>query len=374
MINLIHLRNWLSPLVGLLIAVFASGPQGDGTKLRVAIAEGVRAVRISGYDLDITANGRKWSSKGPVEIKASGKALKVANKTVRGPVRIKTSSGLLYVDRRQYRGEIIVHGGKSGLLVVDELPLETYLVGLINAEVNSRWPVEAIKAQAVAARSYALVRAKQRASKVFDVRATVADQVYLGSSLEDPAADRAVRSTHGEVLEHGGSIAKTFYHSTCGGRTAGVKEVWGENLSYLPGVECDWCSESPRYFWRYQTDGVKIGSALERGGIKTGKVKRITIAGKTPSGRVGIVRIKGQRGSKHIKATALRKALGYTNIFSTRFEVFEPEDGKFLFLGRGSGHGVGMCQWGARGLAVKGRTYREILRYYYRGCSIMKVY
>ncbi len=374
MINILYLKNWLHPLVGLLLTVFSSGGEAEGVKLKVVIAEGAPKVVVSGEGLGVKVAGRKWHPGNRIKIKTRGKALDIGGRTFRKPVRVTTDADFLYVDGRQYRGDIIVHGGKGGLLVVDELPLETYLVGLINAEAHSSWPREAIRAQAVAARSYAMLRIDRSGSRSFDLRATVADQVYLGSALEDPAAADAVRSTRGEVLSFGGRVAKAFYHSTCGGRTAGVKEVWGGDFPYLRSVECDWCQESPRYFWRYQIDGMKISAALARSGIKVGSVKEIKIVGKTPSGRNDKVKIVGGGRNKIIKASTLRKTLGYTNIFSTRFEVFEPDAGKFLFMGRGSGHGVGMCQWGARGMAALGKKYREVLLYYYPGCSIMKAY
>jgi len=360
--------------MGLLLAAMNVHGRAEDAKIRVAIAEGIPRVVISGENLNATEAGHHRFSEKELEITARKNGIEMMGKVFKGPLRVKGDGDAIYVDGRQYRGELAVYGGRDGLLVVDELPLETYLIGLINAEAHSSWPMESLKAQAVAARSYALFRLKSSRTKAFDLRATVADQVYLGSSLEDSAAAQAVESTRGEVVSYNGAVAETFYHSTCGGRTAGVGEVWGGNLPYLKSVECDWCQESPRYFWRYETDFEEIGAALQSDGINVGPVSGIEIVSKTPSGRNDVIKIEGEKGARMIKAAVLRKAIGYTKLFSTLFEVFEPEEGKFLFLGRGSGHGVGMCQWGARGLALDGKSHSEILLYYYPGCAIINAY
>jgi stage II sporulation protein D len=170
MINLLHLQNILSPLLGLMLAVLSASTP-PGARLRVAMMEDAPGVLVSGNDLRVTSSGRKWVTDGPLDIKPVGKALSLNGKKLHRPVRVSTKARFLYVDGRQYRGDIIIHSVAGKLLVVDEVPLETYLVGLINAEVNSRWPEEAIKAQAVAARSYALLRAHQNRKKLFDLRA-----------------------------------------------------------------------------------------------------------------------------------------------------------------------------------------------------------
>ena len=217
----------------------------------------------------------------------------------------------MYVNERQYRGEIVLHKERNGILVVDELPLETYLVGLINAEINSKWPIEAIKAQAVVARTFALKKSEERRGKLFDVRADVSDQVYPGSSLEDQESYAAVSATHGQILTYRGEIIQAYYHSTCGGRTASSLEVWGKEHPYLRGVECKWCVDSPRYFWKLTSSGRKIGQALRRKGINVGNVTSIKTFGKTSSGRVARVEIRGSNGRRVVDATLFRAGVGF---------------------------------------------------------------
>ncbi len=368
-----HFKFLLIPALGILLSIIAAG-NPDGRTLRVAVAENVSAVEISGAGLKLQHSGNNEAIGQKAKARTARKGVKINGKLYRSPVKITSADQLVYLDGSQYRGEMVIHPQPGGMLVVNELPMEVYLVGLINAEAHSTWPVESLKAQAVAARTYALYRAHKSDSRAFDVRATVADQVYHGSSLEDRASYKAVNSTRGEILLYKGKPIEAFYHSTCGGKTASAKEVWGVDLPYLKSVECKWCVESPRYFWKYSASGGHIGEALKTCGHNVGKVKKIKIIGKTDSLRNRTLKIKGSKKTVKIKASLLRKSVGYTKIFSTRFEVFEPEEGMFLFLGRGSGHGVGMCQWGARGMALDGRSYRDILNYYYPGCRIAKKY
>lgn len=371
--TLYHFKYLLKPVLGIILSVIAAH-NPDGRTLRVAIAENVPGVEISGVKLKLeNADGVRAIGE-KAEAGAARKGIKINGKLYRSPVKITSDDEFISLDGNRYRGEMVIHSRPGGLLVVNELPMEVYLVGLINAEAHSSWPVESLKAQAVAARTYALYRASESKSRAFDVRATVADQVYHGSSIEDRASYEAVHSTRGEILLYHGEPIKAFYHSTCGGMTASAREVWGADLPYLKSLKCRWCVESPRYFWKYAASGERIGEALARYGHDVGKVRNIKILDKTPSRRNKTIKIKGSKKTKKVGASLLRKSVGYTKIFSTRFEVFEPDKGMFLFLGRGSGHGVGMCQWGARGMALDGASYREILGYYYPGCRIVKQY
>lgn len=360
-------------MLGILLASMVAQPDGGGIALRVAILHNAPEVVLTG-DLSVNTGGDKWKSKRKIKISSRKNRIKIDGGLVKGPVRIRSSKDEIKIGKSSYRGEMYIHATGQGLLVVDHLPAEQYLVGLINAESYSYWPREAIRAQAVVARTYALHRRSINAGKKYDVRSTVLDQCYHGSALEDDEAADAVSSTRGQVLYFGGRIAETFYHSTCGGTTAGAGEVWGFNRDYLRSVKCEWCSESPRYFWKYRADAGQIARALSNNGIKIGRPKKIVVENKTSSGRNSVVKVSGSIAARSVKATDFRKALGYTNIFSTRFEIFEPEKGVFLFLGRGSGHGVGMCQWGAKGMAADGKKYVDILNFYYYGCSIVQAY
>lgn len=362
---------WLSALL-CLAGVVRSTDVDNQIKIRVAVLEGVNAFEVAGEQMLLFHRNGETEIGNRVDVACDGDMIKIGDVSYEAPLRVKAKRDIFYINEKQYKGDLVIHMEHRDILVVNELPLETYLVGLINAEMNSKWHLEAVKAQAVVARTFAMKKMEERHHKNYDVKADVSDQVYHGSSLEDEESELAVAQTAGEVLLYRGELANAFYHSTCGGHTASSQEVWGRYYPYLTGVECQWCVDSPRYFWKYEISGAELGNLLQKKDIAIGEVKKIKTLGKTPSGRVSRVEIVGSRGKRVISATVLRTAVGYTKIFSTRFEVNEPEKGKFVFVGGGSGHGVGMCQWGARGMALAGKTYKEILEYYYPGIQIGK--
>lgn len=339
-------------------------------KIRVAVLEGVNTFEVAGERIVLLHDGGEAEIGNRVDIAGDGNKIRIGDISYEAPLRLRAKLDILYVNEKQYKGALVIHIEHRDILVVNEVPLETYLVGLINAEMNSKWPLEAVKAQAVVARTFAMKKMEERRHKNYDVKADVSDQVYHGSALEDEESELAVNQTAGEVLIYRGELANTFYHSTCGGHTASVQEVWGRYYPYLVGVECQWCVDSPRYFWKYEITGSELGKVLQKKDINVGEVRKIKTLGKTSSGRVSRVEIFGSRSKRIINATVLRTAVGYTKIFSTLFDVDEPEKGNFVFMGRGSGHGVGMCQWGARGMALASKSYREILEYYYPGTNL----
>jgi len=355
-------------------AIFGAAATQNESIIRVAITEGLDAVGIAGADLTAESPNRERDVGSRARVEVRGDLLKVNGRKFHPPVRFRAEKGFIYVNDKQYRGEIVLHLDQDGILVVNELPLETYLVGLINAEANSKWPVEALKAQAVVARTFALKKKSEKRSRLFDLRSDVSDQVYPGSALEDPESVAAVEETRGQVLIWRGDLINAFYHSTCGGHTASSSEVWGAEFPYLRGVACEWCVDSPRYFWKLVTNGQDLGRCLSRKNIHLGKITDIRRLETTPSGRAAKLEITGEKGRETVNAAVLRMAVGYARIFSTKFMVSQPEEGQFVFMGQGSGHGVGMCQYGARGMAIAGKNYREILAYYYPGAELKDEY
>src|SRR6185369_6503704 len=154
------------------------------------------------------------------------------------------AASAVYVNNKPYRGLAELSAADNGILVVNQLPLEEYLVGLINCEISSAWPIEAVKAQAIIARTYALNRKMARMTAPYHLESSVIDQVYEGCLIEDSRARRAVSETEHEVLVYGGAVIQTFYHSSCGGKTEASENVWGASLPYLKGVDCQYCLTS----------------------------------------------------------------------------------------------------------------------------------
>lgn len=254
--------------------------------------------------------------------------------------------------------------------LIGALPLEDYLAGVLTSEMPSSWPLEALKAQAVAARSYTLAVMRERADQSFHVENTVHDQVFKHKSLsrrELPKyrqAEKALLETRGIFLQEKNSqqIVKSFYHSDCGGVTRSAKAVWGSG-SQEGAVVDQSCPQNPKARWSLTVSGRELFQRVRKLTQSGEMVKFISpaflIKGEE---RVVLVLASGER--KTVSANDLRASLGFDRLKSARFEVKAIRD-SFLFQGLGFGHGVGLCQWGARALADRGKTYSQILAHYY---------
>ena len=284
-----------------------------------------------------------------------------------------TEGGRLYIGIRPYRGLLELRRTASGrLTVINEVDLEEYLYGVLKMEVDPEWPADALKAQAVAARTLALQSMGRFASEGYDVRATTDTQVYGGISAEDPRTTAAVEDTRGEIMTYEGRPIFAAYHSDSGGYTESSELVWGGRYPYLQAVPDPYSTGAPNHEWIVRMDLPAFEERLRRAGRSANGITRLEVVETTPSGRVGLVRITGAQGVATVKGTDLRAIMGATLLRSTLFIVrITPDEQPLVeFLGRGSGHGVGLSQWGARGMAAAGRNYTEILKYYYTGISL----
>ncbi|MBU4310377.1 SpoIID/LytB domain-containing protein, partial [bacterium] len=246
-----------------------------------------------------------------------------------------------------------------------------YLYGVMKHEISPAWPREAVKAQAVAARSFALNKKLKNIGKPYDLVATILAQVYGGLSGEDPRSNEAIDETRGEVLTYEGELIAAYYHATCGGETEDVENVWGGRLPYLKSVRCKYCKDSPHYEWEKELSLSDISNALSRKGIS--EIESIEVYKRSSTERVVELVVEDEFGKHIISGNQFRMALGPNVIRSTYFKMKEKR-GRVEFKGRGWGHGVGMCQWGARGMAEKNFSYKEILKHYYTEVKIQKIY
>jgi stage II sporulation protein D len=264
----------------------------------------------------------------------------------------------------RYSGQIEVWRGEKGLYVVNELPLEDYVESVVAAEVGTDWELEALKAQAVIARTYAVYKkmAETDHGAIFHLTSSVLHQVYKGNNSHFKVT-YAVRSTEGEILTYNGKPIEALYHSTCGGRTENPEEVFGKKIPYLRSVESR-CDLSPYWVWERKIPISEIEKALNLNGIKVIKIKN-----RTSTGRAKEIMIKTDEKETVIKATDLRRLLGWSRLPSTLFELKDNGD-YIIFEGKGYGHGVGLCQWSALQMASEGKTYREILSFFYPGTEI----
>jgi stage II sporulation protein D len=285
-------------------------------------------------------------------------------------VRLAASDAFIAVNGRGYRGRIELRKKKNGLLlVINELDVEEYLRGVIASEVPHDWEPEVLKAQAVASRSYALYKKKTMGDRPYHLLATVNGQVYAGKRGERDATTRAVLDTEGTVLTYQGEVIPAFYHASCGGHTEDAAELWGVDEPYLRGVDCD-CQKIAKYgVWEKQVTRDALAAALAKQGFRLKFPRSIKLLGITAAGRVREVSIGHAGGTASVPAEKVRAAL---DLPSTFFEVVMA-GGEIIFSGRGLGHGVGLCQWGAREMARRGFAYQAILAHYYPGTTLTKM-
>ena len=365
-------------VAALFFAPVPAAAQSADIELRVALALKVYKVSLSsgGSALRITSakSGRLLNAGriSEITVRPHKQGIKI-NDLVFPVTSIKVASpdGTLSMGGRNYRGYFVVRSGKSGLLdAINHLSLEDYLLGVVPSEMPVDWPLETLKAQAVAARTYALYRRSESSEEEYDLLSDVNDQVYRGREREDERTSKAVRQTAGMILTYKNSLVRALYHSTSGGRTENGGEVFaGANLPYLKSVWCKYDRESPSYVWQYSVRFSELQSALSRHGIRTGKISGVSLRSRTKTSRIKELNIHTKSGRIIINATEFRKAVGTKKIKSTRFKIRRRGE-KITFKGIGYGHGVGLCQWGAKGMAEKNHDFRQILAFYYRGAKI----
>lgn len=276
-----------------------------------------------------------------------------------------------------YRGALTLSllGGK--IQSVLEIPLETYLLGVIGCEMSNSWPIACLEAQAVIARTYALYQyQRSNKSRNYHMEDGVASQVFEGLKTENEQVSAAVRNTHGQILSYAGKIFSSYFHSTCGGHTAsatGVLET--KDLLPLSGVSCSFCTASKYYTWTTSFVQDELILALESlGPVPTNSVASIAGLNKDASGRCQQINVLFDNGvSKTYKSNDFRRVLGYSKLRSVKFEV-QVQDRHILFQGGGFGHGVGLCQMGAKGMADQGLNYQDIVHFYYPGATLERIW
>jgi stage II sporulation protein D len=289
-------------------------------------------------------------------------------------LRVETlPSFFVQVNDHTYRGKLEIHKERGkGLQAVNVLNLEDYLRGVIKQEISTKWPMEALKVQAVVARTFALRQALDNPQQIFHLKSTTDSQMYGGADGEDLRSDLAVRATADEVLTQNGKAIPTFYHAACGGHTEDAADLWSFNHSALRGVPCSYCPFYPVYLWQASIRGEEIRRALARWGYQIGEVEAIVPLQRSKTHRILSLEIQHTLGRTAMEGKRFRQCIGYDLIRSTNFTV-KRENGGFAFQGKGWGHGVGLCQWGAKGMADRAFTYEEILEYYYPGTHLSRI-
>jgi stage II sporulation protein D len=335
-----------------------------GIDREVIEGEGLSAVPLADGAAPIATGGRAVVTLRDDTVLLDGRAVDGAGLrfTARGPIR----HGALALD-----GEVEVRRGARGLDVVHALPMEDYVAAVAGSEMPPSFPAEALRAQAVAARTFAVTKKLQALAegRAFHLGATVVHQVYGGAAAIDPRTRAAAEATAGEVLVFEDEPADAFFHAACGGRTESGAEALGKDRPYLRSVTCGRCDGTPLSRWTYRVGAAELGRKL---GLPT-RISEVRVAERTASGRARRVVVQAGASRVEIGGADFRQRLGWSSLRSLAFDVTR-RGSTFSFEGRGAGHAAGMCQWGAAGLARDGRTYREILAHYYPGSELRRMY
>lgn len=277
-----------------------------------------------------------------------------------------TGAPVFACNGKLYRGSLWLKTGNNGLSAINIVELEDYLLSVVPSEMPSSWPDEALKAQAIAARSYAMANIGKHAKDGYDVQSTVYDQVYSGVGSETETTNKAVAETEGMVLKHKGQVISAFFHSTSGGATEQAENVWGKSLPFVKSVP-DYDDLSPHFSWQRQFKVAELGAALARNTLTdVGKLLSLTVVSRSSTQRLLSIELCGTRSTQLINGETLRHPL---HLPSTIFNV-TCDNGSYTFSGRGFGHGVGLSQWGAKALAEFGYNAAQILAYYYKDVSL----
>lgn len=364
--------------LGLLLALGAAPVAAEPT-IRVALGDGLRLVEVAAADLVTVLEP---GSRRPLFALPGGQVIRIAPAPAGlevGPrrlampgVRLEARRGPLRVGTRDYGGALEAWRSGEGLLLVNELGLEEYIAGTVRAEASEKWPVESLRAMAVVARTYAIFLQQRNRGKPYHLVAGNQDQNYAGRVADDSPAREAARSTAGQVLTWQGSVFPTFYHSDSGGFTEPPQTVFsGDGIPPLPGVRDEFSLDSPNYAWALTIPLATVGDRLRQAGLDVGEVTGLTVLERRPSLRVASIAVEHSRGTTTLKGAEFRRMLGYDVLKSTLFVPVPGADGTVRFEGRGWGHGVGLSQFGAKGMAERGYTYQQILQHYYPGTALV---
>lgn len=335
-------------------------PQGDFSAVDQATGEILRLERGRAYKVEADSESR----------------LILGPHLFLGSARILPGGGDAHVliQGRKYRGNLLLKPNEDATLtVVDEMGLEEYLFGVLPREMGPAWPLEALKAQAVVARTFALNNLGKFLSEGYDLSGDAFSQVYSGLEVDSERVRDAVRQTRGEVLHYRGRLLAAYFHSTCGGRTADPAAVWGggESPKPLRGLSERHCRISPHYRWTAFFPAADILRALAANGLPARSLQGIR-PGDREGGRLRELLLKLDGRWTPVRTHDLRLWLGPQALKSARISGISRLRGGFEFSGSGYGHGVGLCQWGARAMALEGRDYRQILAHYFPGARVVE--
>ncbi len=355
-------------LLTMLLWIALVVPAQGAVQLRVAVEKGVNRLKVGSSTNAVVkdASGRKLGDIAAMNaFYATPSEGGVAVDTMRaGAVWIKPlAGGYVYIGDFWYRGEVLVIPSNKGLTAINYVNLEQYLYSVLGSEMSASWPLEALKAQAVAARTYAIYKQQKERNAFYDLSNTQASQVYKGVAKEFSSTQTAVNATAGQVLTYNNQLILSVFHACSGGHTGNVEDIWSEALPYLRGVR-DYDQDVTQCQWVKSFSPEELNKRISGVGNIVSITPTMTLYGSIKS-----MKIVGTSGTRELKGEAVRNALG---LKSTRFTITQEPTG-LRFDGRGWGHGLGLSQWGAYNLAARGINYRQILGHYYSGTRLSTI-
>jgi stage II sporulation protein D len=289
--------------------------------VKVGVADSVTSGKVIGDGIIFTdAKGRKGSVKNGAVIKASGGGLSVGGSVLALPVSATAKNGIGWNNVR-YRGKLVFARAGLKFTVINEVDIENYVRGVLRMEMSADWPFEALKAQAVLARTYAVRNRGRFGKRGYDFDAGENSQVYRGINAESSQTDKAVSQTAGMILTWQGSAADVYYHSDSGGSTADVAHVWGASRPYLRGRPEAVNYTSPNSKWQTELTRAQLTAIMSRMKQNVGKVMAIEVSRADSAGRAITLKVTGERGAADVKAHSFRMAAGSRLIRSTNFAI-----------------------------------------------------
>lgn len=373
--QILEALSWVPTILPVRLTLFSlfallAFPASASETMRIAVGPESSKVTLEGAELRVGADADEATfepfNSTTVVVTSQGNQLVVQG--VAAPttaLRFRSGndgSGVIQVNGVRVKGDVVVLFGKTQLAAVNVLGLEDYLVGVLGSEMPKSFPPEALKAQAVAARTYALNKKLEQYSQPYHLGSSVISQVYKGLDVEDPRTREAVETTRGLIMTWQLQPIEAYFHASCGGRTENGGDALGRDLPYLKAVDCP-CGKLPTSHWTLELKPSDVKSL----GVQKGAP--LKIQGRSNTGRARRV----ETGARSIDAVTFRERIGYMKLKSLQFDIAKSRDGWHI-EGSGFGHGAGLCQWGARVYAEKGWGFQKILEHYYPGVELQTLY
>ncbi len=366
-----------------LAALAAASDVAGRAKVLVAIVrQEPSATFLAEGDIDLVLPGARPKAlewKGELKLRPREGGLRLGTLTFPSETRLVPREGAkVKVGNHYYTGPFILRldPGQT-ITVIEEPSVETYLDGVLPHEMNPDWPLEALKAQAVVARTFTYANMGKFRKEGFDLTNDTRSQVYRGLTLVNDNVRAAVRQTRGEVLGWKGKLLPVYYHACCGGQTTDASSPWGGDKKDTPaplrGVKDPWCRASPHASWTAYFAWDDLMNAADGVNPLPGPLKALKIGRKDLAGYVLSFTARASGEDHPLRGTDFRTRLGAGDLRSLKIRRIVSRSKGLEFQGAGSGHGVGLCQWGARLQADKGRNYEKILRFYFPGAELSEV-